>query len=83
MARFSLLVLLALMMTLSVAPAASADVHPVSQAQCAPEGVESGAIRARDAIGDPGRPAAPIPVFASDGRTEGRGGDAPAQGQHC
>jgi hypothetical protein len=59
---------------------ASADVHGVSQAGCAPDGVASGAISSR---GAPGRPDAPIPVTASGGRTQGEGGDAPAQGQNC
>jgi hypothetical protein len=61
---------------------ASADVHGVSQAGCAPDGVPSGATTqaSRDA---PGRPDAPIPATASDGKTQGRGGDAPAQGTNC
>jgi len=44
---------------------ALADVHPVAQAACAPTGVASGAIGSRQAIGDPGRPAAPIMITAS------------------
>jgi hypothetical protein len=61
---------------------ASADVHAVSQAGCAPDGVPSGATaqQSRDA---PGRPDAPIPVTASDGKTQSKGGDAPAQGRNC
>jgi hypothetical protein len=61
---------------------ASADVHVVSQAGCAPDGVPSGATAqaSRDA---PGRPDAPIPVTASEGNTQGEGGDAPAQGTNC
>jgi cytochrome oxidase Cu insertion factor (SCO1/SenC/PrrC family) len=59
---------------------ASADVHGVSQAGCAPDGVPSGAVMSR---GAPGRPDAPVPVTASEGRTQGQGGDAPAQGQNC
>jgi hypothetical protein len=66
-------------LTLAGAPA-SADVHGVSQAGCAPDGVASGAISSR---GAPGRPDAPIPVSATGGRTQGQGGDAPAQGQNC
>ena len=56
---------------------ASADVHNVSQAECG--GDSSGAVESRHAIGDPGRPAAQIPENASEGRTQGRGNDAPAQ----
>jgi hypothetical protein len=61
---------------------ASADVHGVSQAGCAADGAPSGATApaSREA---PGRPAAPIPVTASEGKTQGRGGDAPAQGTNC
>ena len=61
---------------------AGADVHAVSQAGCAPDGVPSGATTqaSRDA---PGRPDAPIPVNASGGRTQGNGGHAPAQGTNC
>jgi hypothetical protein len=57
---------------------ASADVHGVSQAGCAPDGVPSGATTqaSRDA---PGRPDAPIPVSVSNGRPESKGGDAPAR----
>ena len=61
---------------------ASADVHGVSQAGCAPDGVPAGATAqsSRDA---PGRPDAPIPVTASEGKTESEGGVAPAQGTNC
>jgi hypothetical protein len=62
---------------------ASADVHGVSKAECAPTGVLSGAIQSRDA---PGRPVAPIPVDASPFSLEtfpGKGNDAPAQGTFC
>lgn len=61
---------------------AGADVHGVSNAECAPTGVPSGATvqASRDA---PGRPDAPIPVSASDDRTQGRGNDADAQGTNC
>ncbi|MPZ73190.1 MAG: hypothetical protein GEU74_08160 [Nitriliruptorales bacterium] len=82
MRRATLLAALALMMMLGMAPSASADVHGVSQAQCAAEGVQSGAIASRHAV-DMGRPGAPIPVTASDGRTEGPGGAAPANGTNC
>lgn len=82
MRRATVLVLLVSMMVFGLAPMASADVHPVSQAQCAPDDVESGAIGSRHAI-DAGRPAAPIPVTASDGKAQGKGGAAPANGTHC
>ena len=72
---------LALMMG-TLAMTAGADVHPVSQAQCAPDGVASGAIASRHAIGDPGRPTAPIPTNAS-GATRGSGGAAGANGVNC
>ena len=61
---------------------ASADVHLVSQADCG-NSSSAGATESRRAIGDPGRPAAQIPVTASGGKTEGKGDDADAQGQHC
>jgi hypothetical protein len=64
------------------AGAANADVHAVSQAGCAADGAPSGATteQSRNA---PGRPDAPIPVTASEGRTQGSGGSAPAQGTNC
>jgi hypothetical protein len=77
---FLLMAVLAVVALALAGVPASADVHGVSQAGCAPDGVPSGAISSR---GAPGRPDAPIPVSASDGRTQGQGGDAPAQGQNC
>jgi hypothetical protein len=71
----------ALAMGVTAGPA-SADVHGVSQAGCAPDGVPSGATAAASRAA-PGRPDAPIPVTASDGRTQGMGGDADAQGANC
>ena len=56
-----------------------ADVHGVSQAQCG-LAAQSGATMSRDA---PGRPDAPIPVMASDGKTQGKGGAASANGTNC
>jgi hypothetical protein len=64
---------------------ASADVHGVSQAGCG-KSENAGAIQSRRAIdvkNGHGRPAALIPVTASKGRTQGKGGSAPAQGQNC
>ena len=77
----SLLVLAAVLFAIAATPAA-ADVHGVSQAGCAAPGAPSGATTdaSRSA---PGRPDAPIPVTASDGRTQGRGGAADAQGTNC
>jgi len=61
---------------------ASADVHGVSQAECSAPIADSrsGAQVSREA---PGRPDAPIPVTASDERTQGRGDLADAQGTNC
>jgi hypothetical protein len=82
MRRFLPLVVLALVLIAMVATPALADVHLVSQAGCAAPDAPSGATTdaSRSA---PGRPAAPIPVMASDGRTQGRGGAADAQGTNC
>jgi hypothetical protein len=82
MTRAMLVALMLIVILLALAPTGSADVHVVSQAGCAPDGVASGAIASRHAI-DQGRPTAPIPVNASQGRTQGRGGAAPAQGTNC
>jgi hypothetical protein len=69
-------------LALALAGTASADVHGVSQAGCAPDGVPAGATAqpSRDA---PGRPDAPIPVTASEGNTQSKGAEAPAQGTNC
>ena len=83
MGRFVLpLLVLALVLVAMVATPAFADVHVVSQAGCAADGAPSGATSdgSRSA---PGRPDAPIPVTASDGRTQGRAGHADAQGTNC
>ncbi len=74
--------LLGLALAAAVATPALGHVHGVSNAECAPPGVASGATSAgsRNA---PGRPDAPIPVTASEGRTQGRGNLADAQGVHC
>jgi hypothetical protein len=61
---------------------AGADVHAVSQAGCAAAGAPSGAT-SEGSRAAPGRPDAPIPVTASDGRTQGEAGHAPAQGTNC
>ena len=83
MRRSIVLLLTSTVMLVALGPApAAADVHAVSQAGCAAPGAPSGATTqaSRDA---PGRPDAPIPVTASGGRTQGQGGDAPAQGTNC
>ena len=83
MPRFVLpLLVLALVLVAMSATPALADVHGVSQAGCAAPGAPSGATTdaSRSA---PGRPDALIPVTASDGRTQGQGGDADAQGTNC
>jgi len=69
-------------MAAALATGASADVHGVSAAECASDGAPSGAT-APASRAAPGRPDAPIPVTASDGRTQSQGGDAPAQGTSC
>jgi hypothetical protein len=63
----------------AAAGTASADVHGVTRADCGLS-ENAGATRSHDA---PGRPPAPIPVSASDGRTQGMANDAPAQGPFC
>jgi hypothetical protein len=76
------LLVVAMVLVAMAATPALADVHLVSQAGCAAPGAPSGATTdaSRSA---PGRPDAPIPVSASGGRTQGRGGDADAQGTNC
>ena len=83
MRRFILTPLaLALALVALAATPAMADVHGVTQAGCAAPGAPSGATSdgSRDASG---RPDAPIPVTASDGRTQGKAGQADAQGTNC
>lgn len=80
MRRFTLAVP-AIAMAVLAAPA-GAHVHNVSNAECAPTGVRSGATSAGSQAA-PGRPDAQIPVTASEGRTQGRANDAPAQGTNC
>ena len=77
----AVLVAAAAMVTALAAGTASADVHAVSQAGCGAS-PNAGAIASRPAIDD-GRPGAPIPVTASGGKTQGKGGLAPAQGPNC
>ncbi len=76
-----LLVLALVLLAVSATPAV-ADVHGVSNAECAAPGAPSGATTEASRAA-PGRPDAPIPVTASDGRTHGRGNDADAQGTNC
>jgi hypothetical protein len=80
MKRAILMVLaVALVLVAALSGTALADVHGVSQAGCGASS-SAGATESREA---PGRPDAPIPVTASDGRTEGQGGAADAQGENC
>lgn len=78
---FPILVLALALVAIAATPA-MADVHAVSQAGCAAGDAPSGATSdgSRNA---PGRPDAPIPVSASGNRTQGRGGQADAQGTNC
>jgi hypothetical protein len=62
----------AMAMAFTAGPA-SADVHGVSQAGCGAS-PNAGATASEHAI-DNGRPAAPIPVTASGGKTQGKAGD--------
>lgn len=75
-------VVLAVMLFALAASPAVADVHGVSNAGCAASGAPSGATTDASRAA-PGRPDGPIPVTASDGRTQGRAGDADAQGVNC
>ena len=81
MRRVVAVLVVAAALALGAGPA-SADVHGVSQAECSSAVADSrsGAQVSRDA---PGRPAAPIPVTASEGKTQGKGNDADAQGTNC
>jgi hypothetical protein len=76
-----MLVLALVVFAVGAGPAA-ADVHGVSNAECAAPGAPSGATTDASRAA-PGRPDAPIPVTASDGRTQGRANDADAQGTSC
>jgi hypothetical protein len=80
MRRF--VMMLALVLLVMGATPAAADVHGVSNAECAAPGAPSGATTeaSRNA---PGRPDAPIPVTASGGRTQGQGNEADARGTNC
>ena len=73
---------LAVVLFAMAATPAVADVHGVSNAECSAPGAPSGATTDASRAA-PGRPDAPIPVTASDGRTQGRGNDADAQGTNC
>ena len=80
--RRLLLPLLTSAILAAAATPAIADVHGVSNAECAAPGAPSGAT-SEGSRSAPGRPAAPIPVTASKGRTQGRGDEADAQGTNC
>lgn len=74
--------LLGLILAAASATPVLADVHGVSNAECAGPGAPSGGSGAGSRAA-PGRPGAPIPVSASEGRTQGRGNAADAQGTNC
>jgi hypothetical protein len=82
----AILIAAAAMALAFTAATASADVHGISQADCG-KSPNAGAIQSRRAIGDPGRPAAPIPVDASPvfdlSTFPGKGNLADAQGVFC
>jgi hypothetical protein len=73
---------LGLVLAGAIATPALADVHGVSNVECAPPGVQSGATTPASRSA-PGRPDAPIPFNASEGRTQGTADDADAQGVNC
>ena len=83
MARSALGALILALILAAMSTPALAHVHGISNAQCAPTGVLSGALQSADARG---RPDFPIPQKAS-GRegTEwtGQGGVVVASGVHC
>ena len=74
--------LLGLILAAASATPVLADVHGVSNAECAAPGAPSGGS-ASGSRAAPGRPDAPIPVNASGDRTQGRGNAADAQGTNC
>ena len=77
--RILVVVAMALLLLTALGGTALADVHAISQAGCG-NSAQAGATQSREA---PGRPDAPIPVSASEGRTQGQGGQADAEGQNC
>lgn len=85
MARSVLRPLILAVILAAMSTPALAHVHGISNAQCAPTGVLSGALQAA-LVGAPGRPAAQIPQTAS-GRTgeawTGQGGAFVASGTNC
>ena len=82
MRRVLVSLLLSASLLAAAAPQAMADVHAISQAGCAAPGAPSGAT-SEGSRNAPGRPDAPIPVTASDHRTQSKGGEADAQGTNC
>ena len=77
--RILVVVAMVLLLLTALGGTALADVHAISQAGCG-NSAQAGATQSREA---PGRPDAPIPVSASEGRTQGQGGQADAEGQNC
>ena len=74
--------ILGLILSAALATPVLADVHGVSNAECAAPGAPSGAS-SEGSRAAPGRPDRQIPVMASGGRHQGRGNDADAQGTNC
>ena len=77
-----LVFLLALMLLALGAAPAFGQVHGVSQAGCAADTVVVVAAAGANLSSD-NSPLGPIPVTASDSRTQGRGGAAGAEGIFC
>lgn len=78
MTKFIRPLVLALLLAAASTTPALADVHRVSQADCAPTGVPSGAAASRHAEG---RPDGQIPIEAGGNVEAGHVGDAP--GKNC
>jgi hypothetical protein len=81
MKRLLLLASMVIGLALAAGPAL-ADVHNVSNAECAAPGAPSGAS-SDGSRAAPGRPDGQIPVTASGNETVGKGDDADAQGTNC
>lgn len=83
MTRFLRPLLLTLVLAAASATPALADVHRISEADCAPTGVPSGAS-SEGSQAAPGRPNGQIPVSAGglESNSEGAPDDA-GSGKHC
>lgn len=75
--------ILGLILSAAIATPALADVHGVSNAECAAPGAPSGAS-SEGSRAAPGRPDGPIPRSASGGESDAsRAQEADAQGTFC